>query len=44
VEVHYFSGKDVYKLKGMKTGTFGVKRIKKIIVKKKELKESEEKK
>ena len=43
VEVHYFSGKDVYKLKGMKTGTFGVKRIKKIIVKKKELKESEEK-
>lgn len=37
VEVHYFSGRDIYKLKGMKTGTFGVNKIKKLIVKKKEL-------
>ena len=37
VEVHVFSGKDVYKCKGMKTGTFGVKKHKKIIVKKSEV-------
>jgi len=37
VEVHIFSGKNVYKNKDMKTGTFGVKKIKKIIVKKKEI-------
>ncbi len=37
VEVHYFLGKDIYKTKGMKTGTFGVKKIKKMIVKKKDL-------
>ncbi len=34
VEVHRFKGKDVFKVKGMKTGTFGVKKIKKIKVKK----------
>lgn len=37
VEVHYFKGKDIFKEKGMRIGTFGVKRVKKIIVKKKEL-------
>jgi len=37
VEVHYFKGKDVYKGKGMKTGTFGVKKYKRIIVKKEEI-------
>jgi len=37
VEVHYFKGKDTYKEKNMKTGTFGVKKIKKIIVKKRVL-------
>lgn len=38
VEVHYFFGKDVYKLKGMEKGTWGVKKNKKIIkVKKKEI-------
>lgn len=34
VEIHYFKGSDVYKLKGMKTGTFGVKKIKKLRIKK----------
>lgn len=34
VEVHYFKGGDIYKEQGMKTGTFGVKKFKKIIVKK----------
>ena len=38
VEVHVFKGKDIYKDKGMKTGTFGVKRHKTIIVKKEEIK------
>lgn len=37
VEVHYFKGKDVYKKKGMKTGTFGVRKFKKIKVKKGEI-------
>ncbi|MGB9707838.1 MAG: NFACT RNA binding domain-containing protein [Candidatus Pacearchaeota archaeon] len=41
VEVHYFLGKDIYKEKGMKTGTFGVRKVKKIIVKKKELEREE---
>ncbi len=36
VEVHAFTGKDVYKDKGMKTGTFGVKRIKRKIKVRKE--------
>jgi len=34
VTVHYFLGKDIFKTKGMKLGTFGVKKFKKIIVKK----------
>ncbi len=34
VAVHRFKGKDIYKTSDMKTGTFGVKKIKKIKVKK----------
>lgn len=34
VEVHHFQGKDIYKEKKMKTGTFGVKKLKKLVVKK----------
>ena len=34
VEVHRFKGKDIYKKKSMKTGTFGVKKFKRIKVKK----------
>ena len=37
VEVHYFHGKDVYKEKKMKLGTFGVKKFKVIKVKKKDI-------
>jgi len=37
VEVHKFKGKDIYKKKGMKIGTFGVKRFKVIKVKKKDI-------
>jgi len=37
VSVHYFLGKDVFKTKGMKLGTFGVKKFKKIIVKKEDI-------
>ena len=37
VEVHIFLGKNIFKSKGMKTGTFGVKKLKKIIVKKEEV-------
>jgi len=37
IEVNCFSGGDVYKDKGMKTGTFGVKRFKTIIAKKKDI-------
>ena len=33
VIVHKFKGEDVYKRKGMKTGTFGVKKFKKIKIK-----------
>jgi len=39
VIVHRFKGKDIYKGFEMKTGTFGVKKIKKIKVKKKEIQE-----
>ena len=39
VVVHRFKGKDVYKGFTMKTGTFGVKKIKKIKIKKKEIQE-----
>jgi len=35
VIVHRFKGKDIYKEKGMKPGTFGIKKFKKIKVKKK---------
>jgi len=34
VEVHVFRGKDVFKSAGMKTGTFGVKKVKSLVVKK----------
>lgn len=34
VEIHLFKGKDVFKSAGMKTGTFGVKNVKSLIVKK----------
>ncbi|HJZ19136.1 MAG TPA: NFACT RNA binding domain-containing protein [Candidatus Nanoarchaeia archaeon] len=37
VKVHVFKGKDVYKRKGMKIGTFGVKKYKTIKIKKKEI-------
>lgn len=37
VEVHQFKGKDVYKKKGMKEGTFGVKKYKVIKVKKEDI-------
>ncbi len=33
VEINVFTGKDVYKRKGMKVGTFGVKKSKKIKIK-----------
>jgi predicted ribosome quality control (RQC) complex YloA/Tae2 family protein len=39
VVVHVFTGKDVYKRKGMKTGMFGVKKFKAIKVRKKEIEE-----
>ena len=39
VIVHYFLGNQVYKLKSMKTGTFGVKNLKEIVIKKQEIKE-----
>ena len=42
IEVHYFKGKDVFKSKEMKLGTFSVRRFKKIIVKKEEIKNFEE--
>lgn len=45
VAVHVFTGKDVYKEKGMKGGTWGIKSKPKLIkVKKKEIEEWEEKK
>jgi predicted ribosome quality control (RQC) complex YloA/Tae2 family protein len=37
VEVHYFKGNDIYKEKGMKSGTFGVRKARKIIAKKKDI-------
>ncbi len=37
VTVHYFLGKDIYKRKLMKLGTFGVKNTKEIIIKKREI-------
>ena len=38
VEVHRFKGKDIYKEKGMKLGTFGIKKFKTIKIKKEEIK------
>lgn len=37
IKVHWFTGKQIYKEKGMKTGTFGVKKAKVIIAKKGEI-------
>lgn len=37
VEVHRFKGKDIYKLKDMKLGTFGVKKLKIIKLKKEDI-------
>jgi len=37
VAVHIFTGKDVYKRKGMKTGMFGVRKFTTIKIKKKEI-------
>lgn len=37
VEVHYFKGKNVYKDRKMKIGTFGVKKFKAIKVKKEDI-------
>lgn len=37
VEVHYFLGKDIFKDKYMAIGTFGVKKYKKIIIKKQDI-------
>ncbi len=37
VIVHYFLGKEIYKEKSMKEGTFGVKKFKEIKVKKEEI-------
>ncbi len=43
VNIDYFLGKDIYKLKSMKSGTFGVKNTKEIVIKKQEIKEFIEK-
>ncbi|MFH1501281.1 MAG: NFACT RNA binding domain-containing protein [archaeon] len=37
VMVHYFKGKDIYKEKKMKLGTFGVKKVGKIKIKKEDI-------
>lgn len=37
VLVHMFTGKDIYKKKGMKIGTFGIKKFKTIKIKKSEV-------
>ena len=39
VEVHIFSGKNVHKTEEMGVGTFGVRKMKKIIVKKEQIEE-----
>ncbi|PIN78078.1 hypothetical protein COV15_00245 [Candidatus Woesearchaeota archaeon CG10_big_fil_rev_8_21_14_0_10_34_12] len=44
IEVHVFNGKDIFKEKDMKLGTFGVKKIKKLIVKKQDILNFQEKK
>ena len=40
VEVHVFIGKDIFKVEDMKLGTFGVKKVGKILVKKEEIEEN----
>lgn len=40
IEIHVFLGKDIFKDKKMKIGTFGVKKLKKIIVKREEIEKS----
>lgn len=42
--VHVFLGKDIFKIKIMKTGTFGVKRFKEILVKKQDIEDFEKSK
>lgn len=37
VKVHKFTGKEIYKRKGMKAGTFGVKKFKEMKVSKKDI-------
>ena len=37
VLIHQFKGKDIFKEKGMKTGTFGIKKFKAIKIKKTEI-------
>ncbi len=37
VGVHVFRGAEIFKRKGMKTGTFGVRKFKKIVVDKKDI-------
>ncbi len=37
IEIHRFKGKDIYKKKGMKVGTFGVRKFKIIKLKKKDI-------
>lgn len=37
IEVHRFKGRDIYKRKDMKTGTFGIKKFKRIKVKKRDI-------
>jgi hypothetical protein len=41
IEIHVFGGKDIFKKPKMKLGTFGVKKFKKIIIKKKDILNSE---
>ncbi|MBI2044004.1 DUF814 domain-containing protein [Candidatus Pacearchaeota archaeon] len=41
IEVHYFTGEDIFKMKNMNIGTFGVKNLKKIKVKKQDIIEFE---
>lgn len=43
VVVHIFSGKDIFKIPGMKLGTFGVKKYKEIKVKKQDIEKFGEK-
>ncbi|MFB6246249.1 MAG: NFACT RNA binding domain-containing protein [Candidatus Pacearchaeota archaeon] len=43
VKVSHFKGKDIYKEKNMKTGTFGINNKEEILIKKKDIEEMEEK-